>query len=123
MHKDSSPLVLSLGIAANLSWTRNWSILLHLLAPSSQDYWSQATQYPCKGAIIGWHERFGVLIGVPECSASAMQIGGWGWRTEKPSETANFSPRWGCELPGDAMRRPRAPLQERARVTGQEEEI
>ena len=37
-------------------------------------------------------------------------------------ETANFSPR-GAELPGDAMRRPRAPLQERAQVTGQEEEI
>ena len=56
--------------------------------PGSDSYWhclTSATKNnpelligpkPCKRAIIGWQEQFWVLIGVPECSASDMQIGG-----------------------------------------------
>ena len=44
-----------------------------------------------------------------------MRVGGQRNRLRRPTFLHG-----GAQLPGDAMRRPRAPLQERAQVTGQE---
>ena len=55
---------------------------------------------PCKGAIIGWQERFGVLIGVPECSASGMQIGGWGLEDRETVWDGQLFSRVGLSCPG-----------------------